>query len=118
MVLLNAEHLTENHEYSKAYTCSTIYNFIVENDIKLHCDKHDDGFDFYYVMNKKRNWYPIYGGYRTVQNEDELKECVKEIIRYFREANLSNINNDTLYDENDDKKAFEKKLVYTLDSKI
>lgn len=116
LVLLNAWHLTEKGKCYESYSSETIYNYFFEGNIKLYCDKKnkDYDYDFYYVMNEKRNWYPIYRGYKIAQSEEELKKYVKAIIEYFKSSDLSHINNDVLYDKNLEAKAFERQLINKL----
>ena len=116
LVLLVAQYLTEKGKGYSSYSTKTIYNYFLEGDIKLCCDKKnaDYNYDFYYVVNNNGNWYPIYGSYKNAQSEEELKECVKTIIEYFKYSDLSHVNNDVVYDGNKKVKEFEKKLAYKL----
>lgn len=114
LVLLSAQHLIKKGEGYKSYFSKTIYNYFFEENIKLYCDKENKDYDFYYVMNDNGNWYPIYGGYKIAQSEEELKKYVKDIIEYFKSSDLSHVNNDVLYDQSSEAKAFEKQLINKL----
>ena len=114
LVLLRTQHLTKKGKCYESYSSITIYNYFFEGNIKLYCDKKNKDYDFYYVMNDDGSWYPIYSGYKIAKSEEELKKYVKAIIEYFKFSDLSHVNNDVLYDENSEAKAFEKQLINKL----
>ena len=123
LVVLWASHLVKKDNISStlsssAYSIETIYNYFFEEDIKLYCDGKNEiyDYDFYYVINNSGGWYPIYGGFKIVENKESLKQYVKAIIEYFKTLDLSQINNDVLYQENKELQEFEKKLIHRLNN--
>ncbi len=114
LVTLNAEHLTERViGHHKKFCGYTICHYILEGDIKLRCDKKDK--DLYYLSNDKGDFYPINTAYyKLVENKEELRKQVRAILEYFKASDLSHVNNNIIYNENEEGKAFEEQLVRKL----
>jgi len=115
-VSLDAEHLkkkgyqlTEKSWQCSEYSLCKICYFAVDEYVKL-C--HEEANDFRYLLNPNTNdWYPIYNDCILFSNVEELKERVKSIIEYFSKADLTNVNNDSEFDKNEQGKEFERKLI-------
>lgn len=103
LVLLKAEYLTEKNSCSNTYIIYTIYNYFIDKDIEL-CSMDD----YFYLRNDKYDWYPVHGDYEVL-NKDNLKKQVNKIIKFFKETDLSKVNN-TIY-KKEDINTFEKKIL-------
>lgn len=116
-VTLRADHLIEKDKVSNnnslvhtGYVLSTIYYFIFNSKIELF---HEEKNDFYYLYNST-TWFPISDNYRLFNDRECFEKYIKEIIKYFNKADLSEINNNCEFDKNEVAKNFEKKLIYKI----
>ena len=60
------------------------------------------------------DYHDISSNYRIFKNEEEFKVFVKEIIKYFNNTDLTHINTQEIFDENEKAKVFEKSLINRL----
>ncbi|HIR58804.1 MAG TPA: hypothetical protein IAB38_02025 [Candidatus Onthousia excrementipullorum] len=105
---INARHTFEND----AYSIDDVYSLIIDNKVKVCHDKEDD---YYYLMNEETyDYHDISSNYRIFKNEEEFKVFVKEIIKYFNNTDLTHINTQEIFDENEKAKVFEKSLINRL----
>lgn len=103
-----ARHTIEKDTYSS----SNIYFLIIDNKVKVCHDKEDN---YYYLSNKETcSYYQINENYKIFKNEEEFKKYIKEIIKYFNNADLTHINTEEIFDENEKAKVFEKSLINKL----
>lgn len=118
LAVINAYHLTRkekkltNKSYRSAqYDLSNIYYLFVDDDLKICYDKEDD---FYYLLNENQYCYEISNNYKTLRNNQELKQNIENIIKFFNNADLTSINNNQEFYKNEFAKEFEKKLIKKL----
>lgn len=101
------------HTFEKdAYSIDDVYSLIIDNKVKVCHDKEDD---YYYLMNEETyDYHDISSNYRIFKNEEEFKVFIKEIIKYFNNTDLTHINTEKIFDENEKAKVFEKSLINRL----
>ena len=99
-------------EEKNSYIGSTVYSLIVNNKVEVCHDKDDN---YYYLINKESyDYHSISENYRIFKNEEEFKKFIKEIIKYFNNADLTQINTKEEFAKNEKAKVFEKKLINRL----
>ena len=101
-------------EEKNSYIGNTIYSLIVNNKVEVCHDKDDN---YYYLINKESyDYHSISENYRIFKDEEEFKKFIKEIIKYFNNANLTQINTKEEFAKNEKAKVFEKSLIDKLDN--
>lgn len=115
LIVLNAEHLEEkgqlegNSCLGDSYISSYIYYFFVDSKVELY---HKEGDNFYYLRNPKIDRYrTIHEKHRIFKSNKEMKKFIKDIIRYFNNADLTYVNNNEEFEKNEKGKEFEQKLI-------
>lgn len=90
---------------------SNIYHFIVDDNFEL-CYEKQEGILYLFTLNRQ-NKFPINVNYKNFKTYEELKQYTKGIIKYFKECDLTHINNNE-FDKNEIGKEFEKRLIHYL----
>ena len=105
--------INARHTFKKdAYSIDDVYSLIIDNKVKV-C--HDKEADYYYLMNEETyDYHDISSNYRIFKNEEEFKAFIKEIIKYFNSTDLTHINTEEIFDENEKAKVFKKRLINRL----
>ena len=115
---IDADHLEEKGRQLKKQTILTCYSymvlyyFIINNDLELADLEHRNGP----VLISKDVMFPrpIGHNYKLFDNKEDLANYIKEIIKYFNEADLKNINNNKEFRKNKIGQEFEDNLVLKL----
>lgn len=107
--------LTTNHilDEDKGYISSDIYFFATKDKVKFCYDKKHDT-NFLKVLETGEYWAWITGNHINFETYEELKNYIKGLIKYFNNADLTQVNNDIIYSKNPEGKKFEKVLIKEL----
>ena len=111
-IRINASHLVKKGENSESYSSPTIF-YLVPNSVE--CIDYDE--EIFYLRDSETycsiDW--VYKGhYKIFNSKKELENYAREIIAYFKTADLADITNNGPFQENEKAKNFEKQLIYKL----
>lgn len=109
MVIIKARHLVKKLFGEESYSETKIYVLYVDNEFCTYFDKKENKKYLYMVDIES------YGlsaeNFKAVKDVNELKKITKSIITYFKNSDLTNVNNDKEIGSNLEGMIFERKLV-------
>ena len=113
-ITLDAYHLEQKAKRKTmgSHSFYPIYFFLIKNKLQLSFDREKN----YVLIRSSKVILPKYTGneYKIFANKMELDYFIRALIEYFNKADLSQINNNKNFEDNNNKAQFEKDLILKL----